>query len=251
MRSAACVAVLLAAGLTVATGSALAASMGKAPSYIQSAVDDPARPEADRQRDANRKPAEVLTFAGIKPGQKVGELLPGGGYYTRLLCRVVGDSGHVYTIGMKMTRDFKRPPPPTDGHPCTNVTASTGSASDLMLPPDLDVVWTTENYHDLHNDLFGKPDMKAFDTAVFNALKPGGEYIIEDHVAEAGSGARDTDTLHRIDPALVKQEVTSAGFKYVGESRALHNAEDKHTDKVFVLKGTTDRFLLKFRKPRS
>lgn len=250
MRSAACVAVLLAGGLTAAVGTTLAATSGKIPPYIQAAVDDSARPEADRQRDVNRKPAEVLAFAGIKPGQKVGELLPGGGYYTRLLCRVVGDSGHVYAIGMKMTRDFKRPPPPTDGHPCTNVTSSTVSAQDLSLPADLDVVWTTENYHDLHNDLLGKPDMKAFDTAVFNALKPGGEYIIEDHVAEAGSGARDTDTLHRIDPALVKQEVESAGFKYVGESRVLHHPEDKHTEKVFAMKGTTDRFLFKFRKPR-
>jgi predicted methyltransferase len=251
MRSAACVAVLLAGGLTAATVTTLAASSGKIPAYIQAAVDDTARPDADRQRDAHRKPAEVLAFAGIKPGQKVGELLPGGGYYTRLLCRVVGDSGQVYTISFKMTRTFNRPPPPTDGHPCSNITASTTSADDPMLPSDLDVVWTTENYHDLHNDLFGKPDMKAFDTAVFKALKPGGEYIIEDHVAESGSGARDTDTLHRIDPALVKQEVTSAGFKYVGESHVLHNAEDKHTEKVFALKGATDRFLLKFRKPRS
>jgi len=250
MRSAVCVAAVVAGCLGAATGSALAADSGKVPAYIQSAVDDPARPEADRERDANRKPAQVLAFAGIKPGQKVGELLPGGGYYTRLLCRVVGDSGQVYAIGLKMTRTFNRPPPPTDGHPCTNVTASTLSADSLMLPSDLDVVWTSENYHDLHNDLFGKPDMKAFNTAVFNALKPGGEYIIEDHMAEAGSGARDTDTLHRIDPALVKQEVTSAGFKYVGESHVLHNAEDKHTDKVFALKGKSDKFLLKFRKPR-
>ena len=109
-----------------------------------------------------------------------------------------------------------------------------------MLPSDLDVVWTTENYHDLHNDLFGKPDMKAFDTAVFNALKPGGEYIIEDHVAKAGSGASDTDTLHRIDPALVKQEAKAAGFVYVGESQVLHNPEDTHTAKVFT-HGRQDR----------
>jgi predicted methyltransferase len=250
MRSAACVAVLLAGGLTAATGITLAASSGKIPAYIQSAVDDSARPDVDRQRDVNRKPAEVLAFAGIKPGQKVGELLPGGGYYTRLLCRVVGDSGQVYAISVKTTRTFNRPPPPTDGHPCTNVTASTVSADNLMLPSDLDVVWTTENYHDLHNDLFGKPDMKAFNTAVFNALKPGGEYIIEDHVAKSGSGAGDTDTLHRIDPAQVKEEVTSAGFKLVSESHVLHNASDDHSAKVFTMVDKTDRFLFKFRKPR-
>src|SRR5579862_7508852 len=145
MRSAVCVAAVLAGCFTAAATTALAASSGKVPEYIQSAVDDSARPDADRQRDVNRKPAEVLTFAGIKPGQKVGELLPGGGYYTRLLCRVVGDSGHVYTVGLKMTRTFNRPPPPTDGHPCTNVTDSSGSADALMLPSVFNVAATTEN----------------------------------------------------------------------------------------------------------
>lgn len=248
MRNTVCAAAL-AACLSAAAGAALAAS-GHVPGYIQSAVDDTSRPDVDRQRDVNRKPAQVLAFAGIKPGEKVGELLPGGGYYTRLLCRVVGESGHVYAIGIQTTRPFHRPPPPTDQHPCNNVTESTVSASDLMLPADLDVVWTTENYHDLHNDLFGKPDMKAFDTAVFNALKPGGLFIVEDHVAEAGSGARDTDTLHRIDPALVKKEAKEAGFVFVGQSSVLHNASDTHTAKVFTMVDKTDRFLFKFRKPR-
>jgi predicted methyltransferase len=112
------------------------------------------------------------------------------------------------------------------------------------------VVWTSENYHDLHNPVFGTPDMKAFDSVIFKALKPGGVFIVEDHAADPGSGARDTNTLHRIDAELVKQEVVSAGFVFEAASDVLHNADDTHQAKVFELNGRSDKFLLKFRKPR-
>jgi predicted methyltransferase len=196
----------------------------------------------------------VIAFAGIKPGEKVGELMPGGGYFTRIFCRVVGPSGHVYATGVTPVVKRERPPPPDADkdipNPCTNVTADSKAAADFSLPSELDVVWTSENYHDLHNKMFGAPDMKAFDSAIFKALKPGGVFIIEDHAAEAGSGARDTDTLHRIDAKLVKQEVTSAGFVFVAASEVLHNADDPHTAKVFEMPGKSDKFLLKFRKPK-
>ena len=119
----------------------------------------------------------------------------------------------------------------------------------FALPAGLDLVWTSENYHDLHNKMFGPADMLLVDKAVFNALKPGGVFIVEDHAAEAGSGARDTDTLHRIDPALVRKEVLAAGFVLDGESTLLHNPNDPHTEAVFKLEGTSDKFLLKFRRP--
>jgi len=224
------------------------------PNYIRQAVAEPTRPDRDRQRDADRKPEAVIRFAGIKPGDRVGELMPGGGYFTRMFCRVVGSSGHVYAYSVTRVIKSERPASPDADqvlpNPCTNVTLDSKDAADFSFPSGLDVVWTSENYHDLHNKMFGAPDMKAFDSAIFKALKPGGVFIIEDHAAEAGSGARDTDTLHRIDPQLVRQEVTSVGFVFVAAGDALRNPEDPHTARVFDLKGKSDKFLLKFRKPK-
>ena len=238
---------------TAATMNATAAS-APIPDYIKAAVAEPTRPDRDRQRDADRKPEQVIAFAGVKPGDKVGELMPGAGYFTRIFCRLVGPSGHVYAVSVGRVVKSERPPSTdTDQvtpNPCTNVTADSQQAADFSLPSGLDVVWTSENYHDLHNAMFGKPAMKAFDSAIFKALKPGGVFIVEDHAAEAGSGARDTDTLHRIDAKLVLQEVTGAGFQFVGASELLHNPDDPHTAKVFEMAGKSDKFLLEFRKPK-
>ncbi|MGA2025203.1 MAG: methyltransferase [Steroidobacteraceae bacterium] len=242
--------------LLLASGALVAAAPIKVPPYIAAAVADPSRPEADRARDVNRKPAEVIAFAGIKPGDQIAELMPGGGYFTRIFCLIAGPKGHVYTV--HVTPAVPRPPPaagsaappPPPPNPCTNLSDQSQSAADLSLPASLDVVWTSENYHDLHNAAYGPPDMKAFDSVIFKALKPGGVFMVEDHAAEPGSGGRDTGTLHRIDVELVKQEVTSAGFVFEAASDVLHNAEDPHQAKVFELKGTSDKFLLKFRKPR-
>jgi predicted methyltransferase len=230
------------------------------PPYIEAAVADKTRPEADTQRDADRKPGETLAFAGIKPGEQVAELAPGAGYFTRLLSAVVGPKGKVYAlVGQKRPDSPPDAPDPaarlapisSDPH-YANVAVTTVSvrATPITLPQNVDVVWTSQNYHDFHNvkDL----NVVDLDTAVFNALKPGGIYIVLDHAAEAGSGFRDTATLHRIDEDAVKQEVESAGFKFVGESGVLRNKDDPHTDKVFdgAIRGHTDQFILKFQKPK-
>lgn len=246
----------LAAFFGLIAGTCALAQDHKVPDYVKAAVASDTRPDKDRARDANRKPELVLSFAGVRPGEKIGELDPGGGYYTRLLCQIVGPQGHVYTLRVLPTVKPATPAPdtpsaaPPPANSCTNVTADSKTAAEFALPAGLDLVWTSENYHDFHNPMFGPADMKALDSAVFNALKPGGIFIIEDHAAASGSGARDTNTLHRIDPDLVKQEVTSAGFVFVGASDVLHNADDTHDAKVFTLDGKSDKFLFKFRKPR-
>src|SRR4029077_16104032 len=209
------------------------------PAYIGAAVNDKSRPEADVQRDGDRKPASSLAFAGVKPGEQVAELIPGTGYYTRLLSLVVGPKGKVYALANR-----KRPDAPADAPdpaarlaPITsdphyaNVGVQSISPAHLPLPQNVDLVWTSLNYHDFHN----VPDLKVtdLDKVVFNALKPGGTFIVIDHAAEAGSGVRDTSTLHRIDEATVKQEVESVGFKFVGESVVLHNPADSHSAMLF------------------
>jgi len=126
-------------------------------------------------------------------------------------------------------------------------------ADALTAPTPLDVVFTSQNYHDYPDTFMGPTDPAILNKAVFAALKPGGTYIVVDHVAEAGSGLRDTDTLHRIDPVTVKQQVTAAGFEYVDESGVLRNPNDAHKVKVFdkSIRGHTDQFAYKFRKPRT
>jgi predicted methyltransferase len=235
----------------VASGLVAAAAV-TVPPYIAAAVAEPSRPEADRARDVNRKPAEVIAFAGVKPGDQIGEIMPGGGYFTRIFCQIAGPKGHVYTVHIlpAVPRDPPANAPAPAPNPCTNISDQGQAAADFSLPAGLDVVWTSENYHDLHNPAYGAADMKAFDAVIFKALKPGGVFVVEDHAAESGSGARDTGTLHRIDQELVKQEVTSAGFVFESASDVLHRADDPHTGKVFALNGQSDKFLLKFRKPR-
>jgi predicted methyltransferase len=238
--------------LALAASAAYAGLTQVPPPYVQAAIAEPTRPERDRDRDADRLPGPVIEFAGIKSGDKVAELMPGRGYFTRIFCRVVGDKGHVYAVSINRAIKPEHPPAPDEAtpNPCTNVTADSKDASDFSLPAALDVVWTSENYHDLHNKMFGSPDMHAFDSAIFKALKPGGVFVVEDHAAESGSGARDTETLHRIDQKLVVQELTSVGFVLDSSSNLLHHADDAHTAKVFDLHDKTDRFLLKFRKPK-
>ena len=234
--------------------SLLAASLAAAPSipaYITAAVADSARPAEDKQQDVDRQPAATLAFAGVKPGVTVIEIAPGKGYYTRLLSAVLGAKGKLYAATSPPKPDA--PPPPVqaiaaDPH-YGNVSVTLQRAADLKLPQGVDLVWTSRNYHDFHN--IPDVDVATINRDVFAALKPGGTYFVLDHAAEAGSGARDTNTLHRIDEETVKKEVTAAGFKLAGESSILRSKNDPHTAKVFdaEIRGHTDQFVLIFKKP--
>jgi predicted methyltransferase len=251
---------LLAACCTAAAmlGSIRADAAEKIPAYISAAVADPGRPAEDKQADQDRKPAETVQFTGIKPGDKVVELVPSRGYFTRIFSKVVGPKGHVFALSPPR-RPNAAPDSPDPVAATTaiaadpaysNVSVQVGPLAKIAVPEPADVVFTSRNYHDVHN--VPNVDMAAFNKSIFDALKPGGLYIVLDHGAAPGSGARDTSTLHRIDPEAVKAEALAAGFVLAGQSNVLANPQDAHTAPVFdpSIKGKTDQFILKFRKPK-
>ncbi|HEX6866819.1 MAG TPA: methyltransferase, partial [Caulobacteraceae bacterium] len=230
LRSLVLAATLLALG---ACATAVMPPPGNAPPpYLVAAIEDPNRPETDRERDVDRRPLEMLTFAGFRPGMKVADMIPGGGYFTRIFARAVGPSGHVYAyVPDELTKLAKRDPAVkviADDPAYPNVSMIVRDLPTFGAPEKLDIVWTSLNYHDLHARFMGPVDVAAVNKAVFAALKPGGVYMVVDHVAEPGSGLRDVDTMHRIDPLLVRAEVEAAGFVFDGESNALRNTEDAH-----------------------
>ncbi|MGN6278443.1 MAG: class I SAM-dependent methyltransferase [Sphingomonas sp.] len=238
-----------------ATPAAAAASTA-VPAAIASAASDPARGPDAATTDQRRHGPEILAFAGVKPGDKVIDLIPGGAYWTKLFAKTAGASGHVYGIwptpyadeAKTNVVDYQKLAGSTD---FANVSMSIEPATEITAPEKVDLVFTSQNYHDYPDKFMGPVDPATLNKAVFDALKPGGIFLIVDHAAPAGSGMADTDTLHRIDPAIVKQQVTAAGFEFVGSSDLLANPADDHTLKVFdpKIRGHTDQFIYKFRKP--
>jgi predicted methyltransferase len=228
---------------------------GATPAWVTAAINDPARKD-DAAEDARRKLAAVMTFSGVKPGQQVLELAPGSGYWTRVFSAIVGPKGHVYTVWPQEMEKFAVKSlakwqelvtkPPYD-----NVSLLQQPAAALSVPQPVDLVFTSQNYHDYHDKFMGPADLATFGKQVLAALKPGGTFIVIDHSAPAGSGVRDTETLHRIDPDVVKKEMTDAGFVFDGSSDVLRNPDDPLTAKVFdaSIRGHTDQFVFRFRKP--
>ena len=239
-----------------ATPAATATADAALPPAIAKAAADPARGADAATVDARRKGPQILAFAGVKPGDKVIDLIPGGGYWTKLFSKIVGPTGHVYGIwpepyaaeAKTNVQDYQK----LAGSPdFANVSMSVEPATEIKVPEKVDIVFTSQNYHDYPDKFMGHVDPAVLNKAVWNALKPGGTWFIVDHVAPAGSGMADTDTLHRIDPAIVKQQVEAAGFQFVGSSDLLANPADTHQLKVFdpSIRGHTDQFIYKFKKP--
>ena len=236
---------------------ASAASAAEAPVDIAQAIADPARPPVQVELDQWRKPAEVIAFAGLKRGDRVADFMSGGGYFTRLFSKVVGPTGRVYaflptqqlqncapeeTAG---TKSLQRDPR------YENVHVMADTSERFSAPEALDMIWMSQSYHDLHDRFMAPTDTALLNAAIFRALKPGGVFIVIDHAAEPGSGLRDTETLHRIDPESIRSEVTAAGFVLEARSDLLRNPADSHALLVFdpAIRHRTDQVILKFRKP--
>ncbi len=242
--------VVLAAGAAAMLGASWVAVYAAAniPAYVTAAVADTNRPKGNTDQDAIRHPAEMMAFAMVKPGDKVVEIWPGGGYVTRILSKIVGPSGKVYGINAPMWPDRLKHAVDmvTSNAAYSNVSVLEQPLEQIKTPEPVDVVWTSENYHDFQNNGPFKADTMAMDKAIFAALKPGGYYIITDYEAPAGTGKQNTQMLHRIDPAVIRQEVTAAGFRLDGESDVLKNPADNMTERSH--QGST-QVMFRFRKP--
>jgi predicted methyltransferase len=245
------------------TGAALAlalltfAASGAAaqpPKFDLKSTTDPSR--GDALSNPALKGPEVLKFMGIKKGDRVADIIPGR--FTTAFAAAVGAKGRVYDV--MPTEIIKIHPeigPAIEGRKTqpayVNVEFLTPAINDMVLPDKLDAVFIRQNYHDLHVRFMGPADVPAFNRKVFAALKPGGVFVIIDHVAPAGMDETlATNRLHRIDPASVKAEVEAAGFKFDGESAVLADPGDTHQKMVLdtSILGKTDQFLYRFRKPK-
>lgn len=223
---------------------------------MRAAVDAPDRSPEDRALDGGRKPDLMLAFFGIQPGMKVAELGAGDGYTTELLARVVGASGKVYGQNSPMILEKFANAPWTArlAKPALANVVRADREFDDPLPPEatnLDAVIDVLFYHDT---VWIGTDREKMNRAIFNALRPGGIYGIVDHSAAPGSGLSVVQTLHRIEESTLRAEVEHAGFKLVEEASFLKNPNDARdwSDSPRVAgerRGTSDRFVLKFKKP--
>jgi len=205
------------------------------------------------------KQSELLRFARVEAGATVIDVYPGDGDWTRLFSDIVGPEGRVYSFVPSELAEFFKTDPLGK---MQTLAAEPGRenvdavSADLVAFPEVtqsaDVLWLHLFYHDLHTTLMQSKGATAadFNRAVYAHLKPGGDYVIVDHAAAAGSGINDTQTLHRIDPATVREEVEAAGFVLDEASSLLADKTDAHSIKVFhpAIKGQTDRFVYRFVK---
>lgn len=219
---------------------------------VSDALADTARPAEQRASDAVRKPADILALTGIKAGDRVADVGPGSGYYTRPMSRLVGEAGKVYAFNpdwvVKMFPKAANLAATLNAAGYANVEGRVQPMAEFAFEAPLDVVFISQLYHDQH---WQKVDIAKMNKAILGALKPGGVYVVIDHRAPAGTTDAEIDKLHRIDPAVVKAEILAAGFTLEADSDLLRNPADPLTANVFDagIKGHTDQFVMKFRKP--
>ncbi|MFE9083764.1 class I SAM-dependent methyltransferase [Brevundimonas sp. NPDC003935] len=229
------------------------ASAQTAPAAYEAALASPIRTTEDRARDTARHAADTLAFAEVKPGQKIGDMIIGGGYFTRLFAAAVGPDGHVTAwqpaefIGFQASYGEAL----AAAAALDNADAISSPIGAPEWPEGLDLIFTAQNYHDLHLKPFATDTAAKVNAAAYRALKPGGLYVVIDHDAATGAGPDAPDSLHRIDVDQVKREIEAAGFVLDGSSDLLARADDPRTANVFdpSIRGKTSQFMLRFRKP--
>jgi len=222
---------------------------------LQAALSAPNRTDAEKARDAIRKPAELLAFAGVKPGDKVADFIMGGGYFTKILAGVVGPNGRVYAyqpaefIGFRAAYGEEQDKAVAG---LANVTPLRPSLASFSFAEPLDAIVTVQNYHDLHLKMAPPGFAGVVAKKLFDSLKPGGTLLVVDHVANADPELKAPDTLHRIDPAAARKEIEGAGFVFDGSLDILRRTDDPHTTNVFdpSIRGKTDQFVHRYRKPK-
>lgn len=226
---------------------------------IAAAIASPDRPKADLERDAVARPREVLAFLGVGPGMRVVDMFSAGGYYTELIARTVGVKGQVIAYNNPPYAKFaeKDIARRYEGERLGNVQQVTAEVGDFQpAVGSIDAALFVMSYHDAYwrpeDGTWNKTDPAVMLGNLFRALKPGGMVVVQDHVANPGGDvAKVVDTLHRIDPAIVKRDFAAAGFVLDAESKVLAHPGDDHTKLVFdeSIRGKTDQFIYRFRKP--
>jgi len=220
---------------------------------LKAALATPTRPQADRDRDADRKPAELMNVFGVKPGMTAVDVIAAGGYMTEVLSITVGPTGRVYLQNPQLFLQFnnganaKAVATRLDNNRLPNVVRLDGDLPGAAGPSSADVAITVMNLHDLYNR--NPQTAQAFVKSVYETLKPGGVFGVVDHVGVAGA---DNAKLHRMQKQQAIDVVTSQGFKLETDSNVLAHPADDHTKGVFdaSLRAKTDQFTLVFRKPK-
>lgn len=216
-------------------------------------ADTTIRTAEDREQDNRRQASETVAFASMGKGQRIGELMMGGGYFTRLWSVVAGPEGHVTAWQPAEFIAFggNYAASADAAEQLANVDVIRSPIASPALPANLDLVFTAQNYHDLHLAAFPADTARRVNAAVFQSLKPGGRYVVIDHNAVPGAGLTVVDDLHRIDVETVIGEVTAAGFVLDTRSDVLDFRDDPRTASVFApeRRGITSQFMLRFRKP--